>query len=84
MRKITEHVSTMIQSSSYDTITGDLLITFQGGNQYNYYMVTEQDYQEFIGSESIGQGFNAHIRKYEGVKLVTEDKQNEEYTQING
>ena len=50
MRKITEHVSTMIQSSNYDTITGDLLITFQGGNQYNYKMVTEQDYQEFIGS----------------------------------
>jgi hypothetical protein len=73
MKHNIEHTSSMIKSSSYEPTSGDLVVTFNGGAEYSYPMVTEEDYQSFIGSESIGQGFNEHIRKYQGIKLITED-----------
>lgn len=78
-----EHISSMIKSSSYDSSTGDLIINFHGGAVYEYKMVTEQDYQLFAESESIGGAFNQHIRKYAGSKLITEENQNEQFNQIN-
>lgn len=65
----------MIKSSNYDDSTGELIVTFNNGVSYNFQQVTEQDYQLFSSSESIGNGFNKHIRKYSGVKLLTENDQ---------
>lgn len=66
------HESSMIQSSSYNTVTGELSVTFNGGNTYKYERVANEDYTAFVDSESIGKGFNDFIRKYEGQKLITE------------
>jgi hypothetical protein len=66
------HESSMIQSSSYNTETGELSVTFNGGNTYKYERVTNEDYTSFVDSESTGKGFNEFIRKYEGQKLITE------------
>lgn len=76
-----QHVSSMIDASSYNKENGDLIVTFKGGSQYEFKMVTEQDYQLFSESESIGRGFNQHIKKYNGAKLITE--QNQEDGKIN-
>lgn len=66
------HESSMIQSSSYDTQSLELTVTFHGGNTYSYTGVTESDYNSFVNAESTGKGFNEYIRKYEGQKLLTE------------
>lgn len=66
------HESSMIQSSSYDTVTGELLVSFNGGSTYTYHGVTNEDYTAFVGAESTGKAFNEFIRKYEGEKLLTE------------
>lgn len=63
------HQSSMIKASSYDTETHQLIVTFNNDTSYSYSMVTEQDYQTFVDSESIGQGFNQNIRKYNGNKI---------------
>lgn len=66
------HESSMIQSSSYDTQTLELVVTFTGGTSYKYEGVTEQDYNGFVSGESTGKAFNEYIRKYTGNKLLTE------------
>jgi hypothetical protein len=74
MMNIVNHTgSSMIQSSSYDPSTQELSVTFNNGAIYTYQMVSEQDYNNFINSESSGQGFNQHIRKYQGTRMLTED-----------
>lgn len=71
------HESSMIQSSSYDGETLELLVTFKGGATYRYEGVSQEDYESFVNGESIGKSFNEHIRKYNGSKLeeslLTED-----------
>jgi hypothetical protein len=98
MMNIVNHTgSSMIQSSAYDPTTKELSVTFNNGAIYTYQMVSESDYQEFVNSESIGKGFNQHIRKYEGSRMLTEDMDAElrnqfpgnidgstEFNQING
>ena len=66
------HQSSMIQSTSYDTTTGELVVNFNGGSTYTYNGVTNEDYNAFTSAESIGKAFNDYIRKYEGSKLLTE------------
>jgi len=66
------HESSMIQSSTYDTQSLELIVTFNGGSTYTYNGVSESDYNSFVSSESTGKGFNEFIRKYEGQKLLTE------------
>lgn len=79
------HQSTMITSSSYDTETRELMVTFTGGINYLYENVTNEDYTSFIDADSSGKGFNEFIRKYgglislneiEGDDLKTEDGDN--------
>ena len=72
MKYNTVHQSSMIQSSSYDTTTGELIVNFNGGTTYTYNGVTNEDYTSFTNAESTGKAFNEHIRKYEGSKLLTE------------
>lgn len=73
------HESSMIKSSVYDTENGELIVTFNGGASYQFESVTEEDYQLFSNSESIGRGFNDNIRKYNGIKMITEvfDEENQ-------
>lgn len=66
------HQSSTVQSSSYDTVTKELEVTFIGGSMYKYEGVTNEDYTSFVDSESAGRAFNEYIRKYEGLKLLTE------------
>lgn len=66
------HESSMIQSSSYDTQSLELTVTFNGGSIYKYEGVTEEDYNGFVSGESTGKAFNEYIRKYTGSKLFTE------------
>lgn len=66
------HESSMIQSSTYNTVTGELLVVFHGGSTYKYENVTNEDYTGFVNGESTGKSFNEHIRKYTGSKLLTE------------
>jgi hypothetical protein len=66
------HESSMIQSSTYDTNTLELSVTFNNGSVYNYQGVIESDYNEFVTGESTGAAFNTHIRKYTGNKIITE------------
>lgn len=66
------HQSSMIQSSMYDTTTGELVVNFNGGSTYTYNGVTNEDYNAFTSAESTGKAFNEFIRKYEGSKLLTE------------
>ena len=66
------HQSSTVQSSSYDTETLELTVTFMGGATYKYEGVTNEDYTSFVDGESAGKSFNEHIRKYEGQKLLTE------------
>jgi hypothetical protein len=77
MKHFNEHTSSMIKSSEYNTETSELIVTFNNDTSYTYSMVTEQDYQTFVNSESIGQGFNQNIRKYQGAKLLTENNESE-------
>ena len=72
MKYNANHESSMIQSSSYDTETLELIVTFVGGPSYTYNGVSNEDYTAFVESESTGRAFNEHIRKYEGMKLLTE------------
>lgn len=72
MKYNANHESSMIQSSTYDTNSLELVVTFHGGNSYTYNGVAESDYTAFVDSESTGKGFNEYIRKYEGQKLLTE------------
>jgi len=83
MKNTLTHQSSMIQSSTYDSSNSELIVTFNGGASYKFDQVTEQDYQLFTTSESIGRGFNEHIRKYNGVKLITEDVKSDESIQLN-
>ena len=66
------HESSMIQSSSYDNQSLELVVTFHGGSVYKYEGVTEEDYSNFVNGESTGRAFNEHIRKYAGSKMLTE------------
>ena len=66
------HQSSTVKSSSYDTETLELTVTFMGGATYKYEGVTNEDYTAFVDGESAGRSFNEHIRKYEGLKLLTE------------
>jgi hypothetical protein len=66
------HQSSTVQSSSYDTETRELMVTFIGGSTYQYEGVTNEDYTSFVDAESAGRAFNEFIRKYEGQKLLTE------------
>lgn len=66
------HQSSMINASTYDSSTGDLLVTFNGGSIYKFNGVTESDYDAFSNAESVGKSFNEYIRKYEGSKMITE------------
>ena len=66
------HQSSTIQTSSYDNVTGELMVTFNGGSTYQYEGVTNEDYSSFVNAESAGRAFNEFIRKYEGQKLITE------------
>jgi hypothetical protein len=72
MKYTATHESSMIQSSTYDTQSLELIVTFNGGNSYTYNGVAESDYNSFVSAESTGKGFNEYIRKYEGQKLLTE------------
>ena len=69
MKYNANHESSMIQSSSYDTETLELIVTFIGGPSYTYNGVSNEDYTAFVESESTGRAFNEHIRKYNGSKL---------------
>ena len=66
------HESTMIQSSSYDNQSLELIVSFNGGSSYKYEGVSEEDYSNFVNGESTGRAFNEYIRKYTGSKLLTE------------
>ena len=73
MKYTANHESSMIQSSTYDTNTLELIVTFHGGNSYTYNGVSESDYNSLVNAESVGKSFNELIRaKYAGQKLLTE------------
>jgi hypothetical protein len=63
------HNSSMVKSSSYDTQSLQLTVTFNAGNSYRYEGVTTEDYEAFINGESTGKAFNENIRKYNGIKV---------------
>ena len=78
MTQITNHTdSSMIDSSNYNAETGELVVTFKGGQSYKYENVLTEDYQQFIDGESAGKSFNQYIRKYTGTKLENENQLNE-------
>jgi hypothetical protein len=66
------HQSSTVQTSSYDTVSLELEVTFIGGATYKYEGVTNEDYRAFVDGESVGKSFNEYIRKYQGQKLLTE------------
>jgi hypothetical protein len=72
--------SSMIGSSNYNPETGELVVTFKGGQSYKYENVLTEDYQQFIDGESAGKAFNQYIRKYTGTKLEMENQLNENGT----
>ena len=83
MNLIIEHTeSSMIGSSSYNPETNELIVTFNGGASYSFSNVLTEDYKAFTESESAGKAFNQYIRKYNGLKLESNNETNIE--QING
>ena len=71
MNQIISHTdSSMIGSSNYNPETGELVVTFKGGQSYKYENVLTEDYQQFIDGESAGKAFNQFIRPtYTSTKL---------------
>ena len=61
MKYNTVHESSMIQSSSYDTQSLELTVTFNGGATYKYEGVTNEDYTSFINGESAGKSFKLKV-----------------------
>lgn len=71
MQETTSHPeSSMIDSTSFDQETLELIIKFKAGTSYTFNEVLTEDYQNFIEGESAGKAFNQFIRsKYQGTKL---------------
>lgn len=68
--KTQNHDSSMLDTSSYNPDTGELLVTFKGGQSYVYENVLTEDYQNFIDGESAGKAFNQFIKPvYHPTKL---------------
>jgi hypothetical protein len=83
MNLIIEHTeSTMIDSSNYNPETNELIVTFKGGSAYSFKDVVTEDYKAMVEGESVGKAFNQYIRKYNGLKLESNNETNIE--QING
>ena len=70
--------SSMIESSTYDFVTRELIVIFTGGTQYSYAGVSEMAYETFSrDQESVGKAFNESVkRNYTGIKIITEDALN--------
>lgn len=68
--KTVNHDSSMLDNSSYNSETGELVVTFKGGQAYRYENVLTEDYQNFIDGESAGKAFNQFIKpNYSSTKL---------------
>ncbi len=57
------YASATVAASTYDTITGDLTVIFNGGGVYTYPAVAKTDYTRFELAESTGSEFNTYIKK---------------------
>ena len=60
---INEIKSSNVSKTEYDTITKELLVTFNNGLKYEYYDIPHQIYTQFRMSESQGKFFNSKIAK---------------------
>jgi hypothetical protein len=54
--------SSNIMAVSWCPITEDLEIEFKGGGVYRYARVPAMEHEAFIGAESLGRHFAAHIK----------------------
>lgn len=79
---ITYQGSSMIDSTTFDPTTNELIVTFKAGNAYSFKDVLTEDYKALVEGESAGKAFNQYIRKYNGLKLESDNDSNIE--QING
>jgi hypothetical protein len=61
--------SSNICASTYDNNTGNLILIFNNGGQYNYAGVSKTDYMRFEIADSQGSVMNTHIKKYAFSKL---------------
>lgn len=68
--------SSNVLGSIYNTQTNDLDLIFKSGQKYRYKAVSKSDYMRLEISESQGQVFNTHIKKYAVEKLEKVDPKN--------
>ena len=61
--------SSNVLGSIYNSTTSDLDLIFKSGQKYRYKNVSKSDYMRLEISESQGQVFNTHIKKYAFEKL---------------
>ena len=62
--------STAINVISYNSVLGQLRVTFKQGRSYNYFDVSGATYRAFCEADSKGKFFNANIRnKYAYARL---------------
>lgn len=63
--------SKLISHVGYDEATQVLTVKFRTGATYEYPGVSTEDHKAFMGAESIGKHFSAHIRnKFSGQKAA--------------
>lgn len=61
--------SSNICASTYDNVSGNLVLIFNNGGQYQYDGVSKTDYMRFEMADSQGSVMNTHIKKYPTTKL---------------
>lgn len=62
--------STMIVSLGYDASEGVLQISFRNGRIYDYYMVPENVFREFVAAASAGEFFLERVRSRYPYRIV--------------
>lgn len=73
MIKLTPVESSMIEAIGHNQETKILRVLFKNGVMYDYAGVSEEKYNEFKNSKSIGKEFHSNIKKkYEAKKIEEE------------
>lgn len=57
-----EVVSSQFKKVKYDSEEKTLIITFNNGKRYEYSGMSAEQFKEFIGADSLGKYFIAHIK----------------------
>ena len=65
--------SSNIIASRYNKVSGDLIVIFKGGRQYEYKGVKSSDYMRFETADSQGSAINAYLKKYNPINIGITD-----------